>query len=191
MIVDKIHIKHTRTHASSLNKSTVKMSTILQFNQLNKSSPACVRPKTKSNFSDMYLLVFLHFLQNIDSFSCFCVKSSCLAQVNCLIVAFLITFLESTLSLTQNWRIRDYGNVGWMARSHRGHIPKTCSSTSHCVWDQNWHTAILTVEIILEMNASTLGWPVMTVSYVSSTIYDNTNIHCTAQVLLTTADNGL
>lgn len=89
MTVDKIHIKHTRTHASSLNKSTVKMLSIfLRFNQLNKSTPACVGPKTKSNFSDMYLLVFLHFFQNIDSFSCFCVKLGCLAQVNCLIVAF-------------------------------------------------------------------------------------------------------
>lgn len=58
------------------------------------------------------------------------------------IIAFLINVPRSALLLIYSiWRIRDNGNVDWSARSHGGHIPKTCGSTSHCGLNQNWQAA--------------------------------------------------
>lgn len=66
-------------------------------------------------------LFFFTFCRTLIFFSCFCVKSSCLAQENCLIVAFLITCFGSTLSLTELenpglWECGLDGEESW--RSH-------------------------------------------------------------------------
>lgn len=78
-------------------------------------------------------------------------------------ILFIITCqitVQSTIIIKRYLRGRVYENVDWSVRSHGGHIPKTCGSTSHCAQEINWYLAKKEQGIFIpEMNISTLIWP--------------------------------